>query len=87
MLSLGVWIVRLVRDCLFELNGRKVSAISPFRLLDELNLHPGRVSTPQCLQSDDGANVWLKLVQVRSACLRTRLSLVVVLGLEIGENG
>ncbi len=41
LLTLGIWIVRGVRNRLFQLNRCKVSAISPFGLLDHVDLHPG----------------------------------------------
>lgn len=46
LLTLGIWIVRGVRDSFFQLNRCEVPAISPFGLLDHIDLHPGGVSAP-----------------------------------------
>ena len=52
LLTLGIRVVRDVRNGLFELDRSEVAAISPFSLLDQGNFHTGRVAAPQSLQSN-----------------------------------
>ena len=52
LLTLGIRIVRNVRNRLFELDSGEVAAVSTFGLLDQSYLHSGCMAAPESLESN-----------------------------------